>query len=69
MSNARAPRIRRGRWLLDAVIAELDRINDRADLVGFIAPLRLPRRLTNNEQARVLDALIKATARAWKTRE
>jgi hypothetical protein len=59
---------KRSQWMLDAILAELDRIDDRANLVGFVAPLRLPYNINNDERARVLDALTRATARAWKVR-
>jgi hypothetical protein len=53
---------------IDAVIAELNAINDRAVLVAFLAPLRLPLDLDGPERARVTAALIAAASRCWKRR-
>jgi hypothetical protein len=53
---------------IDAVIAELDRISDRAELVAFLTPLRLPLDLDGPERARVTAALIAASSRCWKRR-
>jgi hypothetical protein len=51
---------------IDAVIATLNKIRDRAELVAFLAPLRLPLGLSEKEKAKITSALIRATARCWK---
>jgi hypothetical protein len=66
--NKRSKLSKRGKLMLDAIIAELDRIDDCAILMGFVAPLRPPYAINDNERALVLDALTKAAARAWKVR-
>jgi hypothetical protein len=53
---------------IDAVIAELNAINDRAELVAFLTPLRLPLDLDVPERARVTAALLAAASRCWKRR-
>jgi hypothetical protein len=46
-----------------AVVAELNRIGDRADLVGFLAPLRLPSNLDDDEHAALTAALLSSMSR------
>jgi hypothetical protein len=53
---------------VDEIIAELDGIDDRATLIAFMAPLRLPAGLPEFEQARLTSALVAAASRAWKGR-
>jgi len=53
---------------IDTVIAELNAINDRAELVAFLTPLRLPLDLDGLECARMTAALIAAASRCWKRR-
>jgi hypothetical protein len=53
---------------IDAVVAELDRISDRAELVAFLTPLRLPVNLDGPERAMLTAALIAAASRCWKGR-
>jgi hypothetical protein len=53
---------------IDAVIDELNAINDRGELIAFLAPLRLPTNLDGPERARVTAALIAAASRCWKRR-
>ena len=40
--------------IVDQLIAALDAISDRAELVAFLAPLRAPNDLPDNERARLL---------------
>jgi hypothetical protein len=51
---------------VDAVIAELNGISDRAELVAFLTLLRLPPNLNGPGRARVTAALIAAASRCWK---
>jgi hypothetical protein len=53
---------------IDAVIAALNEIGDRAELVAFLTPLRLPANLDGPERAKVTAALIAAASRCWKGR-
>jgi hypothetical protein len=53
---------------IDAVIATLDKISDRAELIAFLTPLRLPLDFDGPERARVTAALIAAASRCWKGR-
>ena len=41
-------------------------IHDRAALIAFLAPLRLPPNLSEQEKARVTAALLVAAGRCWK---
>jgi hypothetical protein len=52
----------------DELIAMLDAINDRASLIGFLAPLRCPDNADNHERARLTAALIAAASRCWRER-
>lgn len=54
---------------IDAVIAALNRINDRAELVAFMAPLRLPANLDDFERGRLTAAFVAAASRCWKRRQ
>jgi hypothetical protein len=54
---------------IEAVIAGLNAINDRAELVAFLTPLRLSTNLDGPERARVTAALIAAAGRCWKRRQ
>jgi len=53
---------------VDKIIAVLDGIDDRASLIAFLAPLRLPTGLPEFDQARLSNALMAAASRAWKGR-
>jgi len=53
---------------VDELIADLEAIDDRAQLVGFLAPLRVPDYATNEERADLTTALIKAAGRCWHKR-
>jgi hypothetical protein len=53
---------------IDQLIADLDTIKDRAELVAFLAPLRVPASVTNSERARLARAVIKTAARCWANR-
>jgi len=53
---------------VDQLVAIFATINDRAALIAFLAPLRLPDGLSENERARVSDALVAAAARCWRGR-
>jgi hypothetical protein len=43
-------------------------INDRAELIAFLAPLRLPHDLSDNDKSRITHALIGAASRCWRGR-
>jgi len=53
---------------LDEVVSALASINDRASLIAFLAPLRLPPSLSDAERARVTSALLAAASRVWRGR-
>jgi hypothetical protein len=53
---------------IDAVIAALNRINDRTELVAFLAPLRLRANLDDFERGALSAALMRAATRCWKRR-
>jgi hypothetical protein len=53
---------------IDAVVAELAKIDDRAELIAFLSPLRLPTGLPEFERARLTAALMAAASRVWKGR-
>jgi hypothetical protein len=54
---------------VDQLVAIFGTINDRAALIAFLAPLRLPHGLPETERARVTAALIAAAARCWRGRQ
>jgi hypothetical protein len=51
---------------LDDIVAELDAIETRIDLIAFLAPLRVSPNLDETELARLTAALIAATSRCMK---
>jgi hypothetical protein len=53
---------------IDAVIATLNEISDRAELVAFLAPLRLPTNLDEFDRGRLSTAVVEAASRCWKRR-
>jgi hypothetical protein len=53
---------------VDELVATFATINDRAALIGFLAPLRLPHGLPEHDRARVTEALIAAASRCWRGR-
>jgi hypothetical protein len=53
---------------IDAVIAELSAINNRAELVAFLAPLRLPADLDEFDRGRLSTAVVAAASWCWKRR-
>jgi hypothetical protein len=53
---------------IDAVIAELNKIGDRAELIAFLAPLRLPTNLDEFDRGRLSAAVVAAASRCWKRR-
>jgi len=53
---------------LDDIIAVLDATNDRAELIAFLTPLRLPTGLPDFDRARLSKALMAATSRVWRGR-
>jgi hypothetical protein len=53
---------------VDELVATFASINDRAALIAFLAPLRLPLNLSEQERARVTVALLVAAGRCWKGR-
>jgi hypothetical protein len=54
--------------IVEHLVAALDSIADRASLIGFLAPLRLPHDLPDNQRARLTEALMRAAARCWQSR-
>jgi hypothetical protein len=52
----------------DEIIAILDAINDRAELIAFLAPLRVPNNADDFERARLTSAVVRAASRCWKGR-
>jgi hypothetical protein len=52
----------------DDIIAALDAVNDRAELLALLAPLRVPDNADNFTRARLTNALIRASVRCWKRR-
>ena len=53
---------------IDAVIVTLNSINDRAELVAFLAPLKVPHGESDLDRARLTTAVISAASRCWKRR-
>jgi len=61
------PQGREGRVMsVHELVATFATIHDRAALIAFLAPLRLPRGLSDDERARVTSALIAAASRCWR---
>ena len=54
---------------VDQLITELNNINDRAELIAFLAPLRMPAGLPKFQRARLTSALVAAATRVWKGSE
>jgi hypothetical protein len=54
--------------IVDQLIAALDAISDRAELVAFLAPLRAPNDLPDSERARLTSAVMRAASRCWRGR-
>ena len=54
--------------MVDQLVAALDAISDRAELVAFLAPLRAPNDLPDSERARLTSAVVRAASRCWKGR-
>jgi hypothetical protein len=54
--------------VVDELICTLDSIDNRAELVAFLAPLRAPDDLPNDDRAKLTKALMRAAARCWRTR-
>jgi hypothetical protein len=52
----------------DTLIRLLDTVNDRAELLALLAPLRLSLDVPDSEKARVTEALIAAASRCWQGR-
>jgi hypothetical protein len=53
---------------VDEIIAMLDGITDRASLLAFLAPLRCPDSISDDDRARLTEGLMRAAARCWKGR-
>jgi len=53
---------------VDELVAAFATINDRASLIAFLTPLRLPHGLSERGQARITVALLTAASRCWKGR-
>src|SRR5262249_61679996 len=51
---------------VDELVATFASISDRASLIAFLAPLRLPPNLSEQEKARVTVALLTAASRCWR---
>jgi len=54
--------------VVDQLVAALDAISDRAELVAFLAPLRAPNDLPDSERARLTSAVMRAASRCWRGR-
>ena len=54
--------------IVDQLIAALDAISDRAELVAFLAPLWAPNDLPDSERARLTSAVMRAASRCWRGR-
>jgi len=54
--------------MVDQLVAALDAISDRAELVAFLAPLRAPNDLPDSERARLTSAVMRAASRCWRGR-
>jgi len=54
--------------MVDQLVAALDAISDRAELVAFLAPLRAPNDLPDSERARLTSAVVRAASRCWRGR-
>jgi hypothetical protein len=54
---------------VDELIAVLDAVGERAELVAFLAPLRVPDHVTNSDRARLTSAVIRAASRCWSRPE
>jgi len=54
--------------VVDQLVAALDAISDRAELVAFLAPLRAPNDLPDSERARLTSAVVRAASRCWRGR-
>jgi hypothetical protein len=48
---------------VDDIIATLDAIGDRASLIAFLTPLRVPHGIADADRARLTSAVIRASAR------
>jgi hypothetical protein len=57
-----------GAMTIDALVSTLNSVNDRAELIALLTPLRLPHGLPESDRARVAEALITAATRVWKGR-
>jgi hypothetical protein len=53
---------------VDDIIAILDVTNDRAELIAFLAPLRVPRGVSDHDRARLTSAVVRTASRVWKGR-
>jgi len=53
---------------VDELVATFATINDRAELLVLLAPLRLSLDVPDSEKARVTEALIAAASRCWQGR-
>ena len=53
---------------VDELVATFATINDRAALIAFLAPLRLPADLPGHDRSRVTSALLAAASRCWRGR-
>jgi hypothetical protein len=53
---------------VDDIIAVLNGINDRAAVIAYLTPLRLPMGLPEPDRARLTAALMAAASRVWRGR-
>jgi prophage regulatory protein len=64
----KAERDRKPAMTIDELVETFATINDRAELIALLAPLRLPHGVSEHDKARVGEALTAAAARCWKGR-
>jgi hypothetical protein len=54
---------------IDDVVGKLNSITGWAELLAFLAPLRLPDNLSDYDKGRLASAYCGACSRAWKDRQ
>ena len=52
--------------VVDDLVADLDAINDRAELVAFLAPSKAPNDPADSERARLTRAVVRSASRSGK---
>jgi hypothetical protein len=53
---------------VDEIIATFATIHDRAALVAFLTPVRLPTDLPEHDRTRLTSALVAVASRCWRAR-